>query len=159
LQCCCCHGSSLSQSLFCSLDYSRLSKIQNSIQLVEANILSKINGLLVAVIVVALMFAGVLIYTHNDKSVELIVSVFGTFIAAWAGGWAAFNAERKTCEQAERNARLSNANKALYTIATMFNVFDNLRRFYIDHEGPKAERIPGVSNGLATTRHDAAAAL
>jgi hypothetical protein len=96
--------------------------------------LSKINGLLVAFIVVALLFAGVLIYTHNEKSVDLIVSVVGTFIAAWAGGWAAFSAERKTREQAERNARLSNANKTLFTIATMFNVFDNLRRFFIDHE-------------------------
>jgi hypothetical protein len=97
--------------------------------------LSKINGLFVVVIVAAFLFAGVLVYVHSDKYVELIVTVFGTFIAAWAGGWAAFSSERKTREQAERNARISAANKALFAIATMFNVFDNLRQFYIDHEG------------------------
>ena len=93
--------------------------------------LSKLNGLFVA----AFLFFCVLIYSHNDKYFELIVTVFGTFVAAWAGGWAAFNAERKTREEAERNARISAANKALFDIATMFNVFDNLRCFYVDHKG------------------------
>ena len=99
--------------------------------------LSKINVLFVVAIFAALLFAGVLVYRHNDKYVELIVTIFATFVAAWAGGWAAFNAERKTREEAERNARISAANKALFAIATMFNVFDNLRRFYIDHEGAR----------------------
>jgi hypothetical protein len=50
--------------------------------------LSKINLLFVAIIVAALLFSGALVYARPDKYAELIVTVFGTFIAAWAGGWA-----------------------------------------------------------------------
>ncbi|SDY67679.1 hypothetical protein SAMN04515617_11913 [Collimonas sp. OK242] len=96
--------------------------------------LSKFNRPFIVVILAAFIFSGVLIYTHHDRYVDLIVTVFGTFVAAWAGGWAAFSAERKTRDEAERNIRISSANKALFTIATMFNVFDNLRQFFIDHE-------------------------
>ena len=67
-----------------------------------------------------------------DKAVEQIGLIAATFVAAWAGGWAAFSAERNTRSEAERKARISAANKALFVIATMYNVFENLCRFYID---------------------------
>lgn len=67
-----------------------------------------------------------------DRWLDQIPVVVATFVAAAAGGWAAFTAERRTREEAERKSRISAANKALFVIATMFNVFDNLRQFYID---------------------------
>ena len=102
----------------------------------KSNILpSKFNGLFLAIFVAAVIFSIGLIYTHPDRQVDVAVAVFGTFLAAWAGGWAAFAAERRTHDDAERAARISAANRALFKIATMFNVFDNLRQFSIDHEG------------------------
>ncbi len=71
----------------------------------------------------------------SDKFYEFAVTAIVTGIAAWAGGWAAFSSERKTREGAERKSRISAANKALFTIATMFNALDNLRQFYIDIDG------------------------
>lgn len=98
------------------------------------SLLIKRNLLLLGALTTAAVFFFVWRSIYPDKFTELIVTVFGTFIAAWAGGWAAFNAERKTREDTERKSRISAANKALFTIATMFNVFDNLRQFYIDKD-------------------------
>jgi hypothetical protein len=77
-----------------------------------------------------------IIATHQDifsgKLYEFAGTAIVTGIAAWVGGWAAFSSERKTREDAERKSRISSANKALFTIATIDNVFKNLRQFYID---------------------------
>ena len=63
---------------------------------------------------------------------DIGTTLVGTFVGAWAGGWAAFRGERRTRERVERNSRISAANKALFTIATMYNSLDNLRQFYIE---------------------------
>jgi hypothetical protein len=66
---------------------------------------------------------------------EQVPIMIATFVAAWAGGWAAFSAERRTRDKAERASQVSAANKALFTIATMYNIFDNLRRFFLEQGG------------------------
>src|SRR2546427_2893059 len=80
------------------------------------------------------LFYGPLIVAEHflDKTIEQFSLIAGTFVAAWAGGWAAFSAERRTRDEMERKSRISAANKALFVVATMYNVFDNLRQFYID---------------------------
>lgn len=87
---------------------------------------------------ISLPLLGLLLYevspTFSDKFYEFVVTGIVTFVAAWAGGWAAFSSERKTREDAERKSRMSAANKALFAIATMDNVFQNLRQFYIDSD-------------------------
>ncbi len=55
-----------------------------------------------------------------DKVIDLLGITVATFVAAWAGGWAAFNAERETQEQNRRSTRVSAANKAIFTIATAY---------------------------------------
>jgi hypothetical protein len=77
-----------------------------------------------------------LIITHqdmfSDKFYEFVITGIITLIAAWAGGWAAFKAERSTREDAARKTRISAANKALYTVSIMFSLFNNFRQSYID---------------------------
>ena len=62
------------------------------------------------------------------KNVETLVA---TSAAAWAGGWAAFRAERNTQEINKRNSRLSYANKAIFQISQAYEMMENLRRYYI----------------------------
>ena len=90
--------------------------------------------LIVLGIVISLLLT-IMEWKNVEKPVDLAITVAATFVAAWAGGWAAFSAERKTRDDAELDARISAANKALFTIATMFNAFDNLRRFYFAADG------------------------
>lgn len=106
--------------------------------------LSRVNGLLVWLIVASLFLAAVLVAVHYERWAELLVSVAGTFISAWAGGWAAFRAERETRAEAERNARISSANKAIFALAMMFNMFENLRQFYIDREGARTNPMKAI---------------
>lgn len=93
-----------------------------------------LGGVIGFALLLLLVSYGELIVTDRlqDKVIEQMSLMVGTFVAAWAGGWAAFNAERRTRDNAERKSRISAANKALFVIATMYNVFDNLRQFYID---------------------------
>jgi hypothetical protein len=93
--------------------------------------MSKFNGFFLLILVVACLFGAGLIYMHPDRQVDVAVAVLGTFLAAWAGGWAAFAAERRTNEDAERKACISAANKAIFTISSMFGVFENLHQFYM----------------------------
>ena len=69
------------------------------------------------------------------SSLEILKLLVVTFLGAWAGGYAAFKAERKSRELDQRNSRLSAANKATFKIAQTYHVAENLRRFYIDREG------------------------
>ncbi len=68
---------------------------------------------------------------HLAKLTDL-AGLFGvTFLAAWAGGWAAFSAERKTRDQKEWDARISATNRAIFKIAQIYEVYGNLREFFI----------------------------
>lgn len=70
-----------------------------------------------------------------DKLVELASIAIATLIAAWAGGWAAFKAERETQESNRRAERISAANKAIFTIAMAYTAYENLRQHAIDKDG------------------------
>ena len=89
-----------------------------------------------AVLVVAslalLAVLGALTWKFAGRPADVVLMIVGTFLAAWAGGWAAFRAERNTRNDAEKQSRISAANRALFTVATLFNVFNNLRQHYID---------------------------
>lgn len=93
-------------------------------------------------VVVFLVFQA---WKYPEKSGDQIINILGTFVAAWAGGWAAFSAERMTRDDAERKSRISAANKALFTIATMFNVFENLRQFYIDADNLREDQYRALN--------------
>lgn len=70
-----------------------------------------------------------------DKLVELMGIAIATLIAAWAGGWAAFKAERETQNSNRRAERISAANKAIFSIATAYTAYENLRQYAIDMDG------------------------
>jgi len=61
-----------------------------------------------------------------------VAELFGvTFLAAWAGGWAAFRAERKSRLDNERKGQISAANRAIFAIAQIYMVYGNLRDFFL----------------------------
>jgi|GEM_PF-6343563 len=70
-----------------------------------------------------------------DKLAELTGVAFVTLLGAWAGGWAAFKTERETQESNRRAERISAANKAIFTIAAAYTVYENLRQHSIDIDG------------------------
>lgn len=67
-----------------------------------------------------------------EKAINIVGVAVATFVAAWAGGWAAFGAERRTQEINRMNSRISAANKAVFTIATAHTVFENIKEHFID---------------------------
>lgn len=73
-----------------------------------------------------------IIAQHPDKAPELITVALSTCLAAWVGGWAAFSAERIRREEEEKKTQISAGNKALFTVTTMYDAADNLRRFYVE---------------------------
>lgn len=92
------------------------------------------GGLLGFMLFFLLLATGGLITPDHipDKAVDLLGVTVATFVAAWAGGWAAFRAERETQDINRKNSRISAANKAIFKIATAYTVFENLRQHYID---------------------------
>ncbi|WP_057392081.1 hypothetical protein [Ralstonia solanacearum] len=71
----------------------------------------------------------------EGKLVDAFVLMVATFVSAWAGGASAFRVERRTQEINARNARISAANKAIFTVATAYLAYANLRAAYIDVDG------------------------
>src|SRR5438552_17633191 len=72
-----------------------------------------------------------------DKAFDLVGILLATLAGGWAGGAAAFRAERKTREKAEehgriaaanaaRISRLSAANRAFFELASIHNAIANL---------------------------------
>jgi hypothetical protein len=76
---------------------------------------------------------GLFVIEHlNDKVPEFAITAIATLIAAWAGGWAAFKAERDTQTMNRRNGQISAANRAIFKIAQVYTVFENLRQYTIE---------------------------
>ncbi len=69
---------------------------------------------------------------HSNKVSELIITVIVTGIAAWAGGAAAFRAERTTREINLRNKQISAANRAIFKLDQLFNLYLNLKESMVD---------------------------
>jgi len=68
----------------------------------------------------------------TDKAHEFAITAFATLIAAWAGGAAAFRAERNTRTIDRRNHQVSAANRAIFAINQMYTVYENLREHAIN---------------------------
>ncbi len=97
---------------------------------------SSLTSVLVAILMIALGYIYVAeVASHPEKSTELLVMVLGTGLAAWAGGWSAFSAERRRREEEEHKSRISAANKALFAAFVMHEAFKNLREYSADANG------------------------
>jgi hypothetical protein len=72
----------------------------------------------------------------SDKVYEFVGTGIVTFVAAWAGGWAAFKAERTTREDKEREdikrRNIVNGNSAIFTLMRMVNKLFLIRRDIIN---------------------------
>lgn len=79
-----------------------------------------------------------------DKVTEFLGLGLTTFVAAWAGGWAAFGAERNTRAQELRRARITAANRAIFKIAQLYNIYENLRKFYVDKDGARNDPLRAI---------------
>jgi hypothetical protein len=73
----------------------------------------------------------------EEKGVDTLILIAATFVGAWAGGAAAFRVERRTQETSARSAQISAANKAIFAIAAAYQVYENLRAFFIDVNGSR----------------------
>ena len=82
------------------------------------------------------LFEGFLLVIGQDSS-RLIIEMGTTFVAAGAGGWAAFSAERRTQEDNKRNVNISAANKAIFTISLVNATFKNLELYIKDFRSDK----------------------
>lgn len=89
---------------------------------------------------VSLPILAVFLYAvgFSGKVYEFVVTGIVTFLAAWAGGWAAFNAERTTRERKEeeefKRHVIVNGNSAIFTLMRMANKLANIQRQIIDPE-------------------------
>ena len=79
-----------------------------------------------------LMMTGAFFIEYSNKVPELIITVIVTGIAAWAGGAAAFRAERTTREINLRNKQISAANRAIFKLDQLFNLYLNLKESMVD---------------------------
>lgn len=89
---------------------------------------------------VSLPLIGLLLYQISsmfiDKLYEFVATGIVTFVAAWAGGWAAFNAERTTRERKEKEdikrRNIVNGNSSIFTLIRMLNKLVGLQRQIIE---------------------------
>lgn len=83
-----------------------------------------------------------------DTLREVVILMVGTFVGGWAGGVAAFKAERETQELNRRAERIAAANKAIFTILMLYEVYENLRQHCIDTEAVRkaADRVLNIDS-------------
>jgi len=99
------------------------------------------GGVLGFILFLWFMLWGPLVATaeYSGKALEALSVLFTTLIGAWAGAAAAFYSERKAREGKETASRISAANKAVFAIAQMYMVLENLREFYIDKDNARRD--------------------
>lgn len=97
--------------------------------------------LVAALSVLCLYYVATLVLEHPEKAPELIVTMIATGIAAYAGGWAAFGAERERRAEEEVKKRVSASNKAIFVAFMIYESLDNLRQYCIDKDGARTHKF------------------